>query len=687
MWEVLGLAPTTDQRLIRKAYATRLKALDTEADPAGFRALREAYEAALARAVQAPAPPPLALTADGPVPPQIHAPPPEPEAETASGEARVLGEALIAALRAGDAKTAIAVFDRASALGLVPLGQNEGLLHDLVHVAMADSSLPMAALRDLVQRIGWDVHPPRQPPSVALRQQVLAKLDAEAFYASLIADSRSLKPVKESRTARRILGRVEPWRALPLDRARFHRRASEAAHHLPWLADRLNPKRIRTLVHRTAPTPYRERIFRSLCFMMLIVFVIVVQAIDNANHATQPNRLPQERAALDRIAQAQSDLHAGDLDSALTNANQAVSSQPSSRDALTIRAYIHRLRHEFALAAQDLDRADSEGPTLKSIVERGWLLLAGRDPAAARVQVERANKIEPGSIPARLLSAALEVESGNDLGALEAYDALATLQPNNPEIYLARASVLVKQRQFQRAIADYDQAIKLIPNRSLAFRLRSEAHLKNQEIDPAIVDAHTAILASPRDPEARIALGDALFKKGDVDGALLNFKAARELAPGTSRAAAKLSFVFSRQQAWGEALEAIDAALRVEPGSAHYLNDRCWIYAHSGHLDDALADCDTALKIMPDYPEALDSRGFVHLTARRYQAAIEDYNSALSLRPKTATSLYGRGLAEAALGRSVASKADIAGATELDPKVSARFTTSNDSAPSSTRSE
>jgi hypothetical protein len=47
-WRALGVEPTTDQGAIRRAYADRLRALDVDADPAGFARLRDAREAALA---------------------------------------------------------------------------------------------------------------------------------------------------------------------------------------------------------------------------------------------------------------------------------------------------------------------------------------------------------------------------------------------------------------------------------------------------------------------------------------------------------------------------------------------------------------------------------------------------------------------------------------------------------------
>lgn len=46
IWEILGIDPTDDLGAIRRAYTARLKAIDTDAEPRRFAALREAYDAA-----------------------------------------------------------------------------------------------------------------------------------------------------------------------------------------------------------------------------------------------------------------------------------------------------------------------------------------------------------------------------------------------------------------------------------------------------------------------------------------------------------------------------------------------------------------------------------------------------------------------------------------------------------------
>lgn len=49
IWDMLGITPTRDKRVIKKAYAARVKEIHPEEKPEEFQALYKAYQAALQR--------------------------------------------------------------------------------------------------------------------------------------------------------------------------------------------------------------------------------------------------------------------------------------------------------------------------------------------------------------------------------------------------------------------------------------------------------------------------------------------------------------------------------------------------------------------------------------------------------------------------------------------------------------
>ncbi|GAB3268557.1 J domain-containing protein [Chitinimonas naiadis] len=64
-WAVLGMAPTADEREIKRAYARLLKTTRPEDDAEAFQRLRQAFEAALWQAVELTQQPPVPAEAEG----------------------------------------------------------------------------------------------------------------------------------------------------------------------------------------------------------------------------------------------------------------------------------------------------------------------------------------------------------------------------------------------------------------------------------------------------------------------------------------------------------------------------------------------------------------------------------------------------------------------------------------------
>lgn len=159
MWSLLGLDPTTDKTLIRRAYFTRLKAIDVDAEPRRFMALREAFEQALE-------------WADEPTAEEFGTEDelwdealPEPERPVRQGASQAEADAGLRpdevllfldfqnAEDECDGRRAEAIFNKIMARGLIEIGLETEVASRLLETAAKDPSFAADDLRALAGRL------------------------------------------------------------------------------------------------------------------------------------------------------------------------------------------------------------------------------------------------------------------------------------------------------------------------------------------------------------------------------------------------------------------------------------------------------------------------------------------------------------------------------------------------------
>jgi hypothetical protein len=324
MWEVLGIGATDDPAAIRRAYAVRLKALDPDRDPEGFRALRQAYESALARTRYARRPrvvPPAANKVE----PEIETKPDldadddgdmaerggerthsgavrtPSEPDTLFANAQAESAAALSKFRRsladGDWTAAAAQLVSASARGLLPLADEEALAADVMTGAMADRDLAPSQLRSLAQQVRWDGPLPwNRGAHDKMREQVQERLEAEAWYASLFEQAAYPPPRGlslhgrlwgdpkriERSAAMMVLGRMPPTHARYLKKW-LDPLLVQAQRHQASLGTRIDPGVIDQLKNKlnSAPKPVRKG--RWLWFVIGIVALQVLLALVNGH--------------------------------------------------------------------------------------------------------------------------------------------------------------------------------------------------------------------------------------------------------------------------------------------------------------------------------------------------------------------------------------------------------------------
>jgi hypothetical protein len=312
LWNELGIAPCQDAKVIRRAYAVRLKQLDPDRNPEAFARLRRAFEWALSGAGQPDRPaaaPPSPASQDG------DAPLPESVDESADGSAdisakkadeeasndyvrraarlaaqgdlqvsapafdrddirdRALLVALDAALQQRDATAAMTLYYRAAATGALSLRSTD-IVGRLIAVAVEDVTLGGTAFRHLIRAVGWDASWSRARIDAGLRRRVMARLAAEDWYDNLLATAQQRKgrtARHRAKIARLLLGRIGRYWHPGVDKTALRSWLAQYNTHAAWLEDRIDPAWPKKLEQRLR----RREMFWHALYLIFVGNVLV----------------------------------------------------------------------------------------------------------------------------------------------------------------------------------------------------------------------------------------------------------------------------------------------------------------------------------------------------------------------------------------------------------------------------
>jgi hypothetical protein len=292
IWDELGLdGDAADAKAVRKAYATRLRAIDPDADPASFQRLRAAYERALyvaagraqARTREEEAAPVAVLDAPRHAPPVREDLPPPPQAEAPTLDAleheRVERE-INAALTAKDSRSAMRLLTTALAQGVLRLGERELALEAIMPQVIGDKTLGPREYLHLLEESGWSLLPRRGETVSATRRAAVARGEAEAWYLRLqefaARDAfRGDSHWHDWRAARLLLQgdfyfplRVRS--AAPLERTLLY-----YGHYAPWIGHRFDP---RFIARGEATVRWCKVANRALLVILVVITALIAIA-------------------------------------------------------------------------------------------------------------------------------------------------------------------------------------------------------------------------------------------------------------------------------------------------------------------------------------------------------------------------------------------------------------------------
>lgn len=330
----------------------------------------------------------------------------------------------------------------------------------------------------------------------------------------------------------------------------------------------------------------------------------------------------QTHGSLEQILDGAMNLHSSGLHKeAETIYRKILAKFPGHPGALRLMAVLaHQTGQNDAAAVEFLRQAIAGDPDFAlAHLNLGHLLALKGLIDEAIFHFSEAARLNPGDIEALLEQARLlNGECEND-EALDIYNRIVAISPNDPRAHRGRGKILATQGKDAReeAAAAMRKAAELAPDDHITILHKATVLGELGYVDEAAQACERALELEPDEPETLFAFANLLRDQGETQRAVDMFSRAIEINPNYAAAYSNLGNILSE-----EAL-----------------------------LEDAIACTRQAVTLRPDLVEAYNNLGSALQTACRPAEALEAYETALTLRPNDDKMLWNFALCLLAVGR------------------------------------
>ena len=300
----------------------------------------------------------------------------------------------------------------------------------------------------------------------------------------------------------------------------------------------------------------------------------------------------------------------------------------------------------------------------------------------------------------------LGIENYNAKKYVESQSALSEcirLEPKNTECIYKRALLRSLYIGYGLALEDYNTLAQLLPDNHIVLTARGGVYYSLKRLDEALADFNKAILLKPEYADAYYQRGNFYGSKGDDDKALADYSQAIRFDPNSRAAYSFRGEIYKRKGDLTNAIADYTNAIRIDPKDAYSMCYRGEIYFQQGKKDLAEVDFKKALELDPSNKvridniksresnkkrldsgsktsadlskaievDAANTSAYANMEKNNYDGAIADFSKAIALEPNNAWAYTHRARAYLAKGDLAKSEADY---TKAIPLYSSKLT-------------
>jgi tetratricopeptide (TPR) repeat protein len=283
--------------------------------------------------------------------------------------------------------------------------------------------------------------------------------------------------------------------------------------------------------------------------------------------------------------------------------------------------------------------------TARAYVLKGMIYEKEGFFSKAEDEYTRALGYDSESFSALDMRTRLLLREGKPRKALDDINALSRLAPKDPDVFMTRARIHVKLKDYGAALADYARVESLTPGDDRVLKEKVPVFFEMDQPEKAL----TALMAygtkHPDDVEVLVLEARAHILLKAYQKAEQILKRARAKRPLHAPAYLYTGVVLAHNQALDRALENLNRAIELDPTLVDAYKERARTFTELGEPVRAAADLTAAADLDPADGEIFAFRGLTLIQRRLYDAAIADFTRALECLPGDPRIMYDRAVA------------------------------------------
>ena len=220
----------------------------------------------------------------------------------------------------------------------------------------------------------------------------------------------------------------------------------------------------------------------------------------------------------------------------------------------------------------------------------------------------------------------IELEKFDD--AEETFEDLLRLYPDYTPTYLMRAAMFLEKGDTIKAIENYDITIEKDPYTSHSFAARGILYLQQEEYNKALADLDEAIRLDPYFEGNYINRGLVRYHLKDLRGAMADYDRVIEMDANNLIARFNRGLLRAQVADNNRAIKDFDKVIELEPSNTIAYLNRAMLNAQINDNVNALRDLNVVLDEHPDFFQGYYSRAQLKRQMNDLRGAEQDFNLA-----------------------------------------------------------